>query len=84
MFVAPTPMVSAVARYFFTVRGSEGDILVDPEGTLLPDLRAACLHAERIIKRVRREGGYEDPSLIMQVKDEAHRTVLFLPLIPSD
>jgi hypothetical protein len=84
MFCAPTAMVSAVARYFFTVRGSEGDILVDPEGTLLPDLRAARLHAERIIKRVSRESGYDDPSLIMQVEDESHRTVLFLPLIPSD
>jgi hypothetical protein len=77
-------MVSAVARYFFTVRDSEGDILADPEGTLLPDLQAARLHAERIIKRVRRESGYDDPSLIMQVEDEAHRTVLFLRSCPGE
>jgi Domain of unknown function (DUF6894) len=77
-------MVSAVTRYFFTIRGSEGDILADPKGTFLPDLRAARLHAERIIKKVRGQGDFDDPALIMQVKDEAHRTVLFLPLIPSD
>lgn len=77
-------MVSVVTRYFFTVRGSGGDILADRKGTPLPDLRAARLHAERIIKKVRRQSGYDDPALIMQVKDEAHRTVLFLPLIPSD
>ena len=54
------------------------------EGTLLPDLWAARRHAERIIKKLRRKNGYDDPALIMRVKDEAHRTVLFLPIIPSD
>jgi hypothetical protein len=80
----PVTLVSAVTRYFFTVGGLHGDILADPEGTLLPDLRAARLHAERIIKKLRRKNGYDDPALIMRVKDEAHRTVLFLPIIPSD
>ena len=52
---------------------------------MLPDLRAARVHAERINQEdAQAKRLHNDPSLIMQVKDEAHRTVLFLPLIPSD
>jgi hypothetical protein len=73
-----------VPRYFFTVGRSEREILLDPRGTLLPSIDAARLQAQRKIQKLRGQSGYDDPALIMQVKDETHRTILFLPFIPSD
>lgn len=77
-------MVPAVPRYFFTVGHSEREVLADPRGTILPNIEAARLRALRKIQKLHGQSGYEDPALIMQVKDETHRTVLFLPLTPCD
>jgi hypothetical protein len=73
-----------VPRFFFTVGGLEREILPDPRGTLLPNIEAARLRAQHKIQKLRGQSGYDDPALIMQVKDESHRTILFLPFIPSD
>lgn len=77
-------MVSAVPRYFFILCGSNGDISTDHRGVVLPDVQAARLHADRMIKKLREQSGYDDPSLTIQVKDEAGQTILFLPVIPVD
>jgi hypothetical protein len=71
-------------RYFFTVGCSEREVVRDPRGTLLPNIEAARLRAQRKIQRLRAQSGYDDPTLIMRVEDEAHRTVLFLPITPCD
>jgi hypothetical protein len=71
-----------VPRYFFTVGYSEREVLADPRGALLPNIEAARLRAQRKIQKLREQSGYDDPALIMQVKDETERTVLFLPLTP--
>ena len=57
-------------RYFFTIRGRDR-VKDDPRGTNLPDFAAALSNAERKIRKLRKESGYRDPTLMMIVKDEA-------------
>jgi hypothetical protein len=73
-----------VPRYFFTVCCSEREVLADPRGTILPNIEAARLRAQRKIRMLREKNNYDDPALIMQVRDDTHRTILFLPLTPCD
>jgi hypothetical protein len=68
-----------VPQYFFKIRMSDGDFDDDPHGTNLPSLDAALSYAERTIKELQRECGFDDPGLLMIVEDEAHRPVLSLP-----
>jgi hypothetical protein len=49
----------------------------------LPDFAAALSDAERKIRELRNESGYDDPTLMMIVKDEAGQTVLSLPFFPG-
>jgi hypothetical protein len=68
-------------RYFFTVRAFDNVVEGDPRGTTLPDITAALSHAERVIRRLQRDGGHDDPGLMMLVKDETQHAVLFLPFV---
>jgi len=72
-----------VPRYFFKIRVSDGDFDDDPHGTNLPSLEAALSYAERTIKELQHESGFDDPRLMMIVEDEAHRPVLSLPFFPG-
>jgi hypothetical protein len=76
------PRRRSVPRYFFTIRGRDR-VKDDPRGTNLPDFAAALSNAERKIRELRKESGYNDPTLMMIVKDEAGRTVLSLPFFPG-
>ena len=69
-------------RYFFTIRGRDR-FKDDHHGTNLPDVAAALSNAERKIWDLRKENEYDDPSLMMIVKDEAGQTVLSLPFFPG-
>jgi hypothetical protein len=69
-------------RYFFTIR-RPGRVKDDPHGTDLPDVPAALSHAERKIRELRKESPYNDPALVMIVKDEARKMVLSLPFFPG-
>ena len=69
-------------RYFFTIRG-RGRVKDDRNGTNLPDLAAALSNAERKIQELKKETGYDDPTSMMIVKDEARQTVLSLPFSPG-
>jgi hypothetical protein len=71
-----------VPRYFFTIR-RPGRVKDDPQGTNLPDVAAALSYAERKIVELRKESPYNDPALVMTVKDEARKTVLSLPFFPG-
>ena len=76
------PRRRSVPRYFFTIRGRDR-FKDDPHGTNLPDVAAALSNAERKIRELRKESGYNDPTLMMIVKDEAGQTVLSLPFFPG-
>ncbi len=58
-------------RYFFTIHASNGHLEDDRISEALPDLTAALAHAERMIRELQKEGGYDDPGLNMLVKDES-------------
>jgi hypothetical protein len=73
------PRRRLVPRYFFTIRG-RNTVKDDRDGTNLPDVAAALSNAEHTI---RAQSGYDDPSLMMIVKDEAGQTVLSLPFFPG-
>jgi hypothetical protein len=49
----------------------------------LPDVAAALSYAERKIVKLRKESPYNDPALMMIVKDEDRKTVLSLPFFPG-
>jgi hypothetical protein len=71
-----------VPRYFFTIRGRDR-IKDDLDGANLPDVAAALSDAERKIRELRKVSAYDDPTLMMIVKDEAGHTVLSLPFFPG-
>jgi hypothetical protein len=71
-----------VPQYFFTIRGRDR-IKDDRYGTNLPGVAEALSTAESKIRELRKQGGYNDPTLMMIVKDEAGQTVLSLPFLPG-
>lgn len=68
-------------QYFFAIQGLNGSREDSRIGKVFPDLMAALAEAERMISELQKEGGCDDPGLSMLVKDEARRTVLFLPFV---
>jgi hypothetical protein len=71
-----------VPQYFFTIRGRDR-VENDPDGTHLPDVAAALCCAESTIRELRKESGWNDPTLMMFVQDQAGQTVLSLPFFPG-
>ena len=69
-------------RYYFTIRSSDHED-IDPQGTELADDDAALDHASRIIRRLKASGGYDDPRLMVEVRNEKRNTVLFVPFLPA-
>ena len=56
-----------------------GSVKSDPHGANLPDVAAALSYAESKIAELRKESPYNDPALMMIVKDEAGKIVPFFP-----
>ncbi len=69
-------------QYFFTIRGRSW-VKDDRDGVNLPDVAAALSHARHTIRELRKESGYNDPALMMIVKDEARHAVWSLPFFPG-
>jgi len=69
-------------RYFFAIHG-RAQVEDDPAGTYLPDVAAALSYAEYTIREQRKKSGYNDPTLMMIIMDEARQTVLSLPFFPG-
>ena len=59
-------------RYFFSVRwpDHEDD---DTNGTLLSDEAAALGYADRVVRELKEGGGYNDPGLMVIVRDGTQR-----------
>jgi hypothetical protein len=69
---------SIVSRYFFSVRWPDrvdGDML----GTSLTDDNAALAHAIEFIRELKHRNEYNDPRIMMVVRNEKLKTVLSLP-----
>jgi hypothetical protein len=56
----------------------------DPHGTILPNDSAALLHAERMITQLREKSeSYDDPGMIMFVRNDVHKLVWSIPFLPG-
>jgi hypothetical protein len=77
-----TMPVLEVQRYFFCVRwpDHEDD---DPKGTLLSDNAAALNYADCLIRELKEGGRYNDPNLMVIVRDEMKNVVLSIPFLAA-
>ena len=69
-------------RYYFTVLWADHED-VDPQGTELPDEDAALHHACRMVRRLQVSGGYDDPALMVEVRNEMRERVLSIPFFAA-
>jgi hypothetical protein len=72
-----------VPRYFFARWWPDGRKQNDPDGTILPNEAAALSYAERIVESLRKESGYNNPGLMMFVRNERQQIVLSIPFLPA-
>jgi hypothetical protein len=68
-------------QYFFDVRSHELDYC-DPDGITLADDDAAIAYAERMIRELKEDEGYEALDLKMFVKDESRRSIITIRFNP--
>jgi hypothetical protein len=65
-------------RYFFDIRSLDHAVR-DEEGAQFQNDDAALNHAVWMIQRLKAGGGYQDPALVVEVKDEVYQVVLSIP-----
>lgn len=65
-------------RYFFVIRWPDHDD-DDAEGTLFLARSAARAYAERIVRELKEAGGYDEPGLMMIVKDDSGNVIYAIP-----
>ena len=71
-----------VRRYFFGLRLSDHEE-DDANGTLLPDDAAALNYADRLIRQLKDAGDYNDPNLMVIVRDGVKKVVLSIPFLAA-
>jgi hypothetical protein len=71
----------AMPQYFFDVRSQEFDYR-DSDGITLADGGAAIAYAERMIRELKEDEGYEAPDLEMFVKDAFERAIITIRFNP--
>jgi hypothetical protein len=69
--------------YFFAIRWPSGRSEDLPNGAFLQNEASALSYAERTIESLRKESGYDDPGLMMLVRNEKQRIVLSIPFLPA-
>ena len=74
--------VFEVQRYFFGVRWSDHED-DDPSGAVLSDNAAALNYADRLIRELKEGGRYDDPNLMVIVRDEMKTVVLSIPFLAA-
>jgi len=55
----------------------------DPNGTLLSDSAAALNYADRLIRELKEGGRYNDPDLMVIVRDGMKKVVLWIPFLAA-
>ena len=68
-------------RYFFTIRRLDGEIEDDTHGMILLNDAAALSYAEHAIRQLQKTGGYDDPQLMMILKNETRQPLSSLPFL---
>jgi hypothetical protein len=67
-----------VPRYFFAVRWPKREH-DDPTGTLFPSDSDARQYADRIIRELKQDRGYDDPRLALIMKDADGKIIVSIP-----
>jgi hypothetical protein len=73
---------AAMSRYFFDIRSPDHRDC-DEQGTLLPDDAAALNYACHVIRELKTSGGYDDPGLVVEVRNEMRQMVLSIPFLAA-
>jgi hypothetical protein len=71
-----------VPEYFFAIRRSDQEH-PDEHATALNDNAAALDYACHMVRQLRANGGYDDPRLVVTVKNEMSQIVLSIPFLPA-
>jgi hypothetical protein len=71
-----------VAEYFFAVRRSDQEHL-DERATALDDNAAALDYACHMARELQANGGYDDPRLVVTVRNEMRQTVRYPFFLPA-
>jgi hypothetical protein len=69
-------------RYFFDIRSPDRRDR-DEQGTLFPDDATALDYACSIIRELQAGGGYDDPGLVVEVRNEMRQIVLSIPFLAA-
>ena len=69
-------------RYFFSLRWSDHED-DDANGTLLSDDAAALSYADRLIRELKEGGRYDDPNLMVIVRDGMKKVVRAIPFLAA-
>ena len=69
-------------KYFFAIHWSDHEE-DDGRGTALEDDAAALDYACRMVRKLRATGGYDDPGLVVKVRNEMHQIVLSVPFLAA-
>jgi hypothetical protein len=67
-------------RYYFIILWPDHED-VDPHGTQLTDNDAARGHACHMVRRLKASGDYDDPELMVEVRNEMRERVLSIPFL---
>jgi hypothetical protein len=71
-----------VREYVFTI-WSGGQTLEPPLPVLLDHDEAALAYASKMANRLRKSGGYNDPSLVVSVMDEYRPFIFSIPILAA-
>jgi hypothetical protein len=69
-------------EYYFAVRRSDQEHM-DEHATALNDNAAALDYACQMVRELRTNGGYDDPELLVTVRNEMRQIVLSIPFFPG-
>jgi uncharacterized protein DUF6894 len=69
-------------QYLFVIRWSDHEE-DDERGTALEDDAAALDYACRMVRELRASGGYDDPGLVLNVRNEMREIVLSVPFLAA-
>jgi hypothetical protein len=70
-------------QYFFDVRSIAWSYH-DPDGITLADDDTAISYAERMIRELKADEGYDAPDLQMLVKNRAQNPIIVIPFNPTN
>jgi hypothetical protein len=69
-------------EYVFTIRSGER-VHGPPRKASFDDDTAAIGHACELVRKLRKSGGYDDPNLVVRIKDERRSVAFSIPFLAA-